>query len=522
MTSNANCQDGLVTSGLEQPAKTQPPGAGMVFDREIVMDRFQFISFYTLAEKICPDRLIEITNRYPSVPVNRPGPAHTVFDGILDAVNQLLNEEKKKTGQGQSASLPHPGEVATLNSRIRIHEEQVRSLKEQVEDLEKKLHLALENRGAPASTAGFPGLTWEDSQDPSACLPEGESDRSELNSRERFDPPEPPEEPGSWEPAGRMEAAKEDPFESQPVKDSARKGTSRSDEDEAEGWMSTVERVENNMTLDMAYQEWHGLDGGFSPKERLKVFSIVKIVGSGTVSTAEILENLQGMVDPQLNYHGVARYLGKMVEKYALLKRRKYLMREKYSLGPAEKAYELTILGRAAYRSIARMIEETPKDIELIAIYKTPDHCEFVDRATKGFRQLGLDAEWNFVHPAWNGVKLAADLMMISQERGTYYVFTLTHGQVKANKLTTKLKIAAIFNARSLYILMRKQAEAENEGWKAICYWAWNTHQKKDLTVYLLGLDYLEQLARSKAGSRIDPWFLQKTLRVSEQKNPFA
>jgi hypothetical protein len=276
------------------------------------------------------------------------------------------------------------------------------------------------------------------------------------------------------------------------------------------------------MTLDMAYEEWHGLDGGFSPKERQKVLSIVKIVGSGTVSTAEILENLQGMVDPQLNYQGVARYLRKMVEKYALLKRRKYLMREKYSLGPAERAYELTILGRAAYRSIARMIEETPKDIELIAIHKTPDHCEFVDRATKGFRQLGLDAEWNFEPPTWNGVKLVADLRMNSQERRTYYVFTLTHGQVKANKLTTKLKLAAIFNAQAIYILMRKQEDAENEGWKAICYWAWNTHQKQDLTVYLLGLDYLEQLARSKAGSQIDPWFLEKTLRVSEQKNPFA
>ncbi len=77
-------------------------------------------------------------------------------------------------------------------------------------------------------------------------------------------------------------------------------------------------------------------------------------------------------------------------------------------------------------------------------------------------------------------------------------------------------------NGQIIYILTRKQVEAEEEGWKAICYWAWNTHHNQDLTVYLLGLDTLEQLARFKAGSRIDPWFLQKTLRVSEHSNPFA
>lgn len=286
--------------------------------------------------------------------------------------------------------------------------------------------------------------------------------------------------------------------------------------------MTAVERVENRMTMDMAFEEWHRLDRGFSAQESQRVVSIIKILGSGTVSTADILENLKGMVDTQLNPKKVERYLGEMVDKYGLLKRRKYLIKEKHSLGRRETAYDLTLLGKAAYRTIARMIEETPKDIELIAIHQTPDHCEFVDRATKGFRQLGFDACWDFVAPGWNEEKLTADLRVVSLERGTYYVFTLTQGQVKSKKLTTKFKLAASLNGQIIYILTRKQEEAEDEGWKAICYWAWNTHHNQDLTVYLLGLDTLEQLARFEAGSRIDPWFLQKTLRVSEHSNPFA
>jgi hypothetical protein len=522
MTESVNCQDGFVSSSLDHTAKTQQPEIRMVFDREIVVNKFQFISFYLLADTICPERLVEIADRYPTVPLNWPEPAHEVFEGILNAVNQLLLEETKKNEQFQSAFQKHQEEVAALKERIRFREEEVSYLQEQVDDLKEKLHFRRESSGRRPSTADFPGLTGEDSQDPSPCFPDSESDRSAVNSLERSDPPGLPEEPKPWEPASRMEAAEDGPIESQPMEDPVRERNSWSDGELPEGAMTTVEWVENSMTLGMAFEEWHRLDRGFSAEERQRVVSVLKIVGSGTVSKADILENLKGMIDPQLKPQSVARYLREMVEKYSLLKGRKYLIKEKHSLGRRERAYDLTILGKAAYRSISGLIEETPKDIEMIAIHKTPDHCEFVDRATKGFSHLGFDVYWKFEAPVWHGVKLTADLMVNSQERGQYYVFTLTHGQLKANKLTAKLNLATQSTGQIIYILTRKQVEAENEGWKAICYWAWNTHHDKDLTVYLLGLDTLEQLALSKAGSRIDPWFLQKTLRVSEHSNPFA
>jgi hypothetical protein len=319
-----------------------------------------------------------------------------------------------------------------------------------------------------------------------------------------------------------MKAAEDHPFVSHPVEDPVRGGNSWSDGELPEGPATTAEWVENVMTLDMAFEEWHRLDRRFSAEERQRVISVIKIVGSGTVSTTDILENLKGMIDPQLKPQSVVRHLRIMADKYGLLKGRKYLIKEKHSLGRKERAYDLTILGKAAYRTITRMIEETPKDIEMIAIHKTPDHCEFVDRAAKAFSRLGFDVHWDFEAPVLSGIKLTADLLVEGLERGPYYVFTLTHGQLKENKLTAKFKLATRSNGQTLYILTRKQVEAENEGWKAICYWAWNTHHDQDLTVYLLGLDTLEQLALLKAGSRIDPWFLQKTLQVSEHANPFA
>ena len=70
MTESVNCQDGFVSSSLDHTAKTQQPEIRMVFDREIVVNKFQFISFYLLADTICPERLVEIADRYPTVPLN--------------------------------------------------------------------------------------------------------------------------------------------------------------------------------------------------------------------------------------------------------------------------------------------------------------------------------------------------------------------------------------------------------------------------------------------------------------------
>jgi len=134
MTTTTDRQDTNITSSLENRAKTKSPDVSMFFDREIVINRFQYLSLYCLAETICPDRLVEIAKRYPKIPVNNPEPAQEVFDGIINAVNQLLLDDKSV--KFQKIIDEHQAKIAELNSRIHSQNDTIVELREQVRSLD--------------------------------------------------------------------------------------------------------------------------------------------------------------------------------------------------------------------------------------------------------------------------------------------------------------------------------------------------------------------------------------------------
>lgn len=271
------------------------------------------------------------------------------------------------------------------------------------------------------------------------------------------------------------------------------------------------------MEMSAALATWRETVSQWTDKKKEMYYPLIEIIGTGMVKKAEIQAKV--VKDFGVDEKTVERQLNDLTKDPVLLKAREYTIGENGKPGRKPSAYDLTPLGKAAYRSLTGRIEAPPDDVVLTKAHKDPDHADLVKRTASALTRLGFVASPNnFPIPLEDGAMFDPDIKVTGPDMKVFFVEAESPAHVKYKDLHTKWMLATRVNGNKIYLVMRSHTDAEALGYSIIRYWAEGINYPEVITVYLSGLDTLEGMQKPQKGVAVSPWTNIKTIRPTDQR----
>jgi hypothetical protein len=277
-----------------------------------------------------------------------------------------------------------------------------------------------------------------------------------------------------------------------------------------------IDTGRDEMELSAALATWMEIASNWTDKKKGMYYPLIEIIGTGMVKKAEIQAKVAK--DYGVDEKTVERQLNDLTKEPVLLKAREYTIGENGRPGRKPAAYELTPVGKAAYRSLTGQIEALPDDVVLTKAHKDPDHADLVKRTASALTRLGFAASPNNSPiPLEDGAMFDPDIKVTGPDMKVFFVEAESPAHVKYKDLHTKWMLATRVNGNKIYLVMRSHADAESLGYSIIRHWAEGVHYPDAITVYLSGLDTLESMPKPPKGAVVNPWAKTKTIWPTDQ-----
>lgn len=265
-----------------------------------------------------------------------------------------------------------------------------------------------------------------------------------------------------------------------------------------------------------ATAEWKALRAGWKQSTR-ELFEplIIHIGKTGQVTITEILASLVKH-DKQLIFQTLRKRMDTLVEEN-ILRKRTYALRYEDRSGRPESAYELTLLGIAAYRLLTAEVEVEPRDVAFIRHDKSPGHGKLISDIE------AILSKWYTTKTAQDpmmlpgGRQFSPDIIFTDFDGSSIYLEVETPKHISTKDLHAKWRNAVEAGGGKVYLAMETSKEAERLGYSALRNWSFEAQYPGEIELFVTGRDYLESLNPPKS-SRVNIWSARKVIRPTKQK----